>query len=71
MENTVCLSQCAADIVGNHDDSDAVLLYAVLENMVKLTGHDGIKAGHRLVQEQEFSRGAECPRKEYTLLLAA
>ena len=57
--------------MGHHDDGKALGTVEIRQGVVHIVGGRRIKARHRLVQDQQFSGGAQGPGQQHPLLLTA
>ena len=55
----------------NHNNGHAVLNRQVLDRGVQFLGHQRVKPGGRLVEQQHLARGAERAAEQHALLLSA
>jgi len=66
--NLVHVDRDGADIVGGHDDGQA--LFQLRQQLIELRLHGGVDAGGRLVQEQQLGLRHQRPGHENALLLS-
>ena len=71
MKNVACVANRSLNIVGDHQDSNALLLVQFFNQMVHFRSHFWVKTGNRLVQKQHFPGSAEGARQQDALLLTA
>ena len=57
--------------MGHHDDGDALFFVEIVQRAVQILRGGRVKAGHRLVQDQQLAGGAQGPGQQDTLLLTA
>ena len=67
----VGVAQGTAYIVCHRHDGDALLLVQVFQRAVQLLGCSRVQPRHRLVQDQQFTGGAQGTRQQHPLLLPA
>ena len=71
MENVIGVFQGVLQVVGHHDDGDALGAVQVRQRAVHVVGGLRVKARHRLVQDQQLPRRAQGPGQQHPLLLSA
>ena len=71
VENVAGLLHGNGNIVGDHDDGNAVLVVQIGDQLIHLRRHQRIQTGNRLVQQKDFLRRAQRPGQQHPLLLTA
>ena len=71
LKNVRCIAQRGFEIVRDHDHGNAHLPVDLVNIIVHGLGERRIQSGHRLIQQDEFSGGAQRAGHKHTLLLAA
>lgn len=65
------VSQGCLNVVGYHDDSDAIFAVQGFNQIIHLCSYLWVKAGNRFVQKQQFFCGTQRSCQQNTLLLPA
>ena len=71
MENVAGIANRSLNVMGDHQDGDALLSVQRFDQMVHLRSHLWVKSGNRLVQKQHFPGSTEGARQKDALLLTA
>ena len=71
MQNVTGISNGGSNVVGDHNNGNAVLPVELFNQRIHLRHSLGVKPGNRFVQEQHFLCGAQRTGKQYPLLLPA
>ena len=71
MENVAGVANRSPNVMGDHQDGDALLSVQRFDQMVHLRSHLWVKSGNRLVQKQHFPGSTEGARQKDALLLTA
>ena len=71
MQDAVGIAERRVHVVRDHDDGHPVLDRQMLDRGVQLLGHQRVKPGGRLVEQQHLARGTERTAEQHALLLSA
>ena len=71
MQDTAGMAQGLRDIMGDHDDGDALLVVQLVHHIVQLIGDGGVQPGKGLIHKQQAAGGAQGPCQQHPLLLPA
>lgn len=71
MENVIGFPDRTLDIMGDHNNSDAVIPVQFPDDRIKICRHNGIQSGDRFIQKQKLAGGTKRSCQKDTLLLAS
>ena len=71
MQDMGCVGQDVFQVMGDHQNRYFLFPVDAGDELVHFLGHDRVKAGDRLVQQQELPGSAQGPGQKNPLLLAA
>ena len=60
VQDTADMAQGLRDIMGDHDDCDALLVVQLVHHIVQLIGDGGVQPGKGLIHKQQAAGGARC-----------
>ena len=71
VQDAAGVAQGLRDIMGDHDDGDALLVVQLVHHIVQLIGDGGVQPGKGLIHKQQAAGGAQGPCQQHPLLLPA